>query len=257
MNFIGDDIAVREFVCVDLAQSDIEQLWSQLPEVVEEELVIGQVPAAVPVLPHSLSLLCMNASSAAPVLNQVQGLPMTEGGEQELVVYTDGSVKGLGSAECCGGAGVVVLDGDRSMGEVAVRLGGWMSSTKAEVYACITALAALPVSQPVHIHTDSQGLIAGYRSFVAGASEQSPHQLLQNQFWREWSVFCQTVSCCTASITLTKVSTYTVNLGNDIADQIAKQGASRIEVWVPSIHALTDARFHPAHSSYGPVEEDL
>jgi hypothetical protein len=89
VNFIGDDIAVRDFVCVDLAQSDIEQLWSQLPEVVED-LVIAQVPAAVPVLPHSLSLLCMNASSAAPVLNQVQGLPKTEGSEQELVVYTDG-----------------------------------------------------------------------------------------------------------------------------------------------------------------------
>ena len=146
VNFIWDDIAVRKFVCVDLAQSDIEQLWSQLPEVVEEELVTGKVPAAVPVLPHSLSLLCMNASSAAPVLNQVQGILMTESSEQELVVYTDGSVKGLVSAECCGGAGVVVLDGDRSMGEVSVRLGGWMSSTKAEVNTCITALAALPVS---------------------------------------------------------------------------------------------------------------
>ena len=69
VNFIGDDIAVRDFVCVDLAQSDIDQLWSLLPEVVEEELVTAQVLAAVPVLPHSLSLLCMNASSAAPVLN--------------------------------------------------------------------------------------------------------------------------------------------------------------------------------------------
>ena len=77
VNFIGDDIAVREFVCVDLAQSDIEQLWSQLPEVVGEELVTAQVSAAVQVLPYSLSLLCMNAGSAAPILNQVQGLPMT------------------------------------------------------------------------------------------------------------------------------------------------------------------------------------
>jgi ribonuclease HI len=42
------------------------------------------------------------------------------------------------------------------------------------VYACIAALAALPPSQAVHIHTDSQGLIVGYESFVTRAHLQAP-----------------------------------------------------------------------------------
>ena len=57
-----------------------------------------------------------------------------------------------------------------SVCEVSIWLGGWMSSTKAEVYACIAALAALPLAQPVQIHTDSQGLILGYKSFVVEAN---------------------------------------------------------------------------------------
>ena len=36
INFIGDDIVVREFMCVDMEQADIDRLWMQLPDVVEE-----------------------------------------------------------------------------------------------------------------------------------------------------------------------------------------------------------------------------
>ena len=61
-----------------------------------------------------------------------------------LAVYSDGSLQGAGSAACCGGAGVAVLDGDRSLWELGVRIGGWLSSTKTEIYACIMALAMLP-----------------------------------------------------------------------------------------------------------------
>ena len=47
-----------------------------------------------------------------------------------------------------------------------------MSSTKAEVYACIAALAALPLDQQVQVYTDSQGLMSGFKSFVTEANLQ-------------------------------------------------------------------------------------
>ena len=61
-----------------------------------------------------------------------------------MSVYSDGSLQGAGSGACCGGAGVAVLDGDKSLWEVGVCIGGWLSSTKTEVYACIMAVASLP-----------------------------------------------------------------------------------------------------------------
>ena len=55
-----------------------------------------------------------------------------------------------------------------------------MSSMKAEVYACIAALAAFHLSQPVQAYTDSHGLIASYKSFVTNTSLQPSCCLLRN-----------------------------------------------------------------------------
>ena len=62
----------------------------------------------------------------------------------ELIVYTDGSLLGPGTDGCQAGSGIVVFDGGEIVGEAAVQIAGWRSSTKAEVYGCLAALAALP-----------------------------------------------------------------------------------------------------------------
>ena len=101
------------------------------------------------------------------------------------------------------------MSGDRPLQEVAIQLGGWVASTKTEVYACITALTALPPSQAVHIYTDSQGLMVGYEFFITRAHRQTPQQLLRTQFNREWGLLCLIIVGCTAPVTLTKVSVHT------------------------------------------------
>ena len=138
---------------------------------------------AISALSLPLSLLCADADRMSPVWDKLQDLSEVHTRTGGLVVYTDGSLQRAGSAECCSGAGVVVMDGDRTACEVAIQLGGWMSSTKAEVYACIAALAALPLSQEVQVYTDSQGLMSGYRSFVTEASLQPFRHLLRNWFY--------------------------------------------------------------------------
>ena len=104
-----------------------------------------------------------------------------------LSVYTDGSLQGARSRVCCSGAGVAVLEGTESLWEVGVCIDGWLSSTKAELYACALAMIKLPQHQPLKIYTDSQGLISGFQSFVTGAHLQPFCCLLQTRFYREWA----------------------------------------------------------------------
>ena len=106
-------------------------------------------------------------------------------GDSSLTVYSDGSLQGSGSDGCCGGAGMAVLDGDKSLWEVAICVGGWLSSTKTEIYACIMALVSLPQHCPIQIFTDSQGLISGFQSFATQAHLQSFCALLRTRFYQE------------------------------------------------------------------------
>ena len=174
-----------------------------------------------------------------------------------MTVYTDGSLQGAGSQSCQAGAGVVVFDGEKPLVEIAVQLSGWVSSTKAEIYGCIAALAALPMSCPLQIYTDSQGLIAGFQSFVTGAGLVSSRCLLRNRFYWEWAVLCQIIGACTAPVQLIKVKAHAGDFGNELADQLAKQGAVAGERWAVSFHALPEIVFHPVHGDQHLVEGDL
>ena len=120
VNFIGDNIVVKEFMCADQLQSGVEELWSQLPDVLDEPQAMLAVPAIVSALSLPLSILCADASHDAPVWNQLQGSVVLEAMAGCLTVYTDGSLQGSGTAACCSGVGMVVLDRDRPVWEVAV-----------------------------------------------------------------------------------------------------------------------------------------
>ena len=174
-----------------------------------------------------------------------------------LTVYTDGSFQGSGSAASCGGAGVAVLEGDKSLWEASVCIGGWLSSTKAEVYACIVALASLPKHWPLQIFTDSQSLIYGFQSFVAQAYLQPFHCLLRTWFYQEWATLWQIMSHRSAPVTLNKVEAHAGNFGNELADHIAKRGAINGELWVLPVHDLPDIQFLHIHGDQWPIEGDL
>ena len=196
VNFMDEEVGGREFVCLELTQAGVECLWAQLPEEPGgsespsldevplqcmpqqyemqggESITMDGVPAPV-TLPSLLSLICPSSMGSAPAWLQLKRFTVLTVNTDSPAVYTDGSFQGAGSVGCCSGAGVVVMEGDRPLQEVAIQLGGWAASTKAEVYACIAALAALPPLQAVHIHTDSQGLIVGFESFVTKAHLQT------------------------------------------------------------------------------------
>jgi hypothetical protein len=206
VNFLGEEIEARQFVSLELTQAEVSHLWSQLPDEPGEcddvTLVQGTgsqqpqqplgkgegigphaVLSASPALSPLLALICPGPDSSSSAWLQLQGLSEMELQPGSLAVYTDGSLQAAGSTGCSGGAGVVVMVEDKSIYELGVQLGGWMSSTKSEIYACIAALAAVPPSQAVHIYTDSQGLLAGYEMFVSKAAQQPFRRLLRTRFY--------------------------------------------------------------------------
>ena len=169
VNFVGDIITAQEFVCVDQLEAGLELLWQGLPDVADDALRLLVVPPPGPSLTTPTAMLCLGSDTGDPAWRVLQAPSSLMAGVDGLTVYSDGSLQGSGSVACCGGAGIAVLEEDKSLWEVAVQVGGWLSSTKTEVYACIMALATLPQHRPLQIFTDSQGLITGFHSFVVQA----------------------------------------------------------------------------------------
>ena len=81
--------------------------------------------------------------------------------------------------------------------------------------------------------------------------------MLRTWFNREWGILHQIIAGHTAPVTLTKVSAHTGNLGNEIADCVAKHGAARGDKWEASFHAVPDIQFYPVHGDGLPIEGDL
>ena len=111
-----------------------------------------------------------------------------------LSVYSDGSLQGAGSGCVVVVLGLLFLMETKSLWEVGVRIGGWLSSTKTECMLCIMAMHTAAPTSPLKIYTDSQGLISGFHSFVTGVHLQPFRRLLQTRFYREWATLRQIVS---------------------------------------------------------------
>ena len=255
VNFIGDTITTQEFVCMDLVPAELELLWQQLPDEAEgasseQALVLASACSEQSVQAQAIHF-GVGVDNSGLSLPQV---PMTlVTGADCLSVYSDGSLQGARSKVCCSGAGVAVLEGGESLWEVGVCIDGWLSSTKAELYACALAMIMLPQHWPLKIYTDSQGLISGFQSFVTGAHLQPFRCLLRTRFYREWATLRQIVSHRLSPVQLVKVAAHTGNFGNDLADHIAKQAAVSGKVWSLPFCDLTDIWFLPTHGRDSPV----
>ena len=117
--------------------------------------------------------------------------------------------------------------------------------------------SSLPVHQPLQLYTDSQCLLSGFHRFVSDAHLLPFRHLLHTRFYQEWSVLQLIVALRTAPVTLVKVAAHTGNFGNELADQVAKQGAEKGMLWTPTFHTASDITFFPSHGTEHPVEGDL
>ncbi|KAG9295496.1 hypothetical protein G9A89_013525 [Geosiphon pyriformis] len=73
-----------------------------------------------------------------------------------VTVYTDSSVKGLGSSGVCGGAATYFLDANIN---IEIKVDGLLSLTLVELQAIALALECVPTSWSVNLFTNSQALL--------------------------------------------------------------------------------------------------
>jgi exonuclease III len=152
-------------------------------------------------------------------------------GREIVEFYTDGAMtrKEGGANSNSMGIGWVVKEENRIEHNInfSCRLENWPSSTRAELGAIWSALLTAPVNAQVHIRTDSKAAIEAIEK----------HQMickLRNWFkTKNRSIIRQILDCCKAknlSLFLHKVKGHSGIIENDLADEFAKKGLSRINV---------------------------
>ncbi|KAG9287643.1 hypothetical protein G9A89_023993 [Geosiphon pyriformis] len=126
-----------------------------------------------------------------------------------LSVYTDGSIKNLGTASCKAGAAAFFKDIGLSLG---VGVFGLMFSILAELQAIALALKCAPLSNIIHFFSDSQSALDAYRSEL-GLRQHIVNVIYDKNLKVSWC----------------KVKSHFGILGNKHADMIA--GAASLSNW--------------------------
>jgi len=98
-----------------LLQAALEELWHQLPDILEDRSSQQVDPLPSPTLPLPITLLCARACIADKDWGTLQAPLFIDNDTESIIVYSDGSLQGEGSGKCCGSAGIIVLDRDKSL----------------------------------------------------------------------------------------------------------------------------------------------
>ncbi|KAG9299131.1 hypothetical protein G9A89_020444 [Geosiphon pyriformis] len=138
-------------------------------------------------------------------------------GTDSLAVYTDGSVKNLGTTGCRTGTAAFFEDIDLDLG---VYVQGLMSSTLAELQIIALALECIPVDCFVRLFLDSQAALDAYKSEVDLVCPD-----FCNQCWVECRHIRNIIHGKNLKVSWHKVKGHSGVLGNDCADSIIDTAA--------------------------------
>ncbi|KAG9289047.1 hypothetical protein G9A89_015596 [Geosiphon pyriformis] len=138
-----------------------------------------------------------------------------------LSVYTDGSLRNLGTVGCEAGAVAFFKDIDMGLG---VGVSGLLSSTMAELQAIALALECVPVFSNVHLFLDSQSVLDACK-LELGLVVPNFH----NRCWVERQHIANVIYNKGLKVTWHKVKSHSGILGNEHADVIA--GAVSASDW--------------------------
>ena len=58
VNFLGDELGLQEFACIDLLQDEVDDLWAQLPDTAEDVPLLQCNIMGPPALLSALGQLC-------------------------------------------------------------------------------------------------------------------------------------------------------------------------------------------------------
>jgi len=133
------------------------------------------------------------------------------------IMYTDGSLDGLNTAQCRSSF-AVTLGNDAHM---HARLDdGEASSFRSELVAILAALCNAAEGSTLRVHTDSQSAIDGWQRNTQPASTRAR---VRTTCAREWAAIRNVLATRRVQLMLIKVAAHTGVAGNERADQLATQ----------------------------------
>ena len=145
---------------------------------------------------------------------------------KDLDIYTDGSLvveRIRGREEKKIGIGQVLVDEINKNSNISFRcrIADWLSSTRAKLGAIWTALLAAPYEANIRIYSDSKAAIEGIQNFKGLTSIRT------NFKTKNHSLISQIIDCYKSkriNLELIKVKGHSMNLQNNKADSLAKEG---------------------------------
>ncbi|KAL7747660.1 hypothetical protein RI367_006949 [Sorochytrium milnesiophthora] len=155
--------------------------------------------------------------TGAVTISQVAGPDI-----QEDEAYTDGSLTPYEADSGCPalcGASAVFAD----FAVTTALPPAAASSTKSELWALLLAVTAHPPDRPLTIHTDSQAAIDAWQHQTKPGA--SARVRVRGTCSREWAAIRSAIQRRTGKVTLRKVKAHVGILGNEQADQLAKEAA--------------------------------
>src|SRR5215216_6805128 len=142
---------------------------------------------------------------------------------KHLSFYTDGSLSASKTDQCKMGIGWICYTDLNSQLMFNASIEYWPSSTRAEIFAILSALIISPKHLTIQIYTDSQTTIHGFyshitqQSFSIRTKEKTANYTL-------WYLIQHIMESSELQVYLHKVKAHNGDLSNDMADSLAKAG---------------------------------
>src|SRR4051794_2165177 len=141
------------------------QLKNTLMEITRITFEAFYGPAAVPAIVTPSNIIT-SIFENSPHLSNFLEIQSAFSQSHSFTFYTDGSLKNAKSKDCSMGLGWLCIDENNLQHQFYASLINWPSSTRAELFALLSALVVTSKDSNILVYTDSQALIHGYSHYI-------------------------------------------------------------------------------------------